>query len=94
MLYDKASAVVPVIIPTQASVVEAVVAVAEHCPVTLAKVGVTGAVVSFTVTVKEQVAFGEHPLFAVIVTVVTPLLKVDPVPVPAVPAVTVVAPAN
>src|SRR6185369_17959011 len=37
---------------------------------------------SVTVTVNEQVASGEQELCAVIVTLVTPLLKVEPLPVP------------
>ena len=49
------------IVPAQASVVVGAVAVAEHWPVTLAKVGVTGGVTSFTVTVKLQVVILPNP---------------------------------
>ena len=41
---------VPVIVPAQLSVVVGAVAVAEHSPVTLASVGVTGAVTSVIIT--------------------------------------------
>ena len=46
-------AVVLVIVPEQLSVAVGAVTVAEHCPVTVVKVGTlaTGAVVSFTITV-------------------------------------------
>ena len=40
--------VVPVMVPEHASVVVGAVGVTEHCPVTSASVGTTGAVVSST----------------------------------------------
>ena len=53
-----------------------------HCIVVLAGHVITGSSVSFTVIVKLQVAFGVHPFVAVMETVVTPLLKVEPEPLP------------
>ena len=84
--------------PGQLSEAEAVyVTTAPHAPVSLFLIILAGklsagASVSLTVTVKLQVALGEHPLLAVIVTVVTPLLKVEPLPVPL--PLPVVAPLN
>ena len=46
---------VPVITPEQLSVVVGGVTVTEHDPVTVAKVGTTGAILSVTFTVKLQV---------------------------------------
>ena len=51
MVIGKMVEVVPVIVPAQASVVVGAVGVPSHCPTfTLAKVGVTGATVSSTIT--------------------------------------------
>ena len=44
--YVNGSVVVPVIVPAQLSAVVGAVTVAEHCPVTVAKVGVAGGVTS------------------------------------------------
>ena len=86
-----ASLVEPVTVPAQLSVVVGAVAVAEHSPVTSAKVGVTGGVTSFTVTVNWHRAVADEQLLVnVILTVVTPLLNVEPLPVPV--PVPVVAP--
>jgi len=59
-------------VPAQLSVVVGIVTVAEHSPVTVAKVGTAGAVTSFTVTVKVSVSAVPQPLDAVAVTVVVP----------------------
>ena len=68
---------VPVIVLAQLSVVVGAVAVAEHSPVTSAKVGVVGASLSFTVTSNVQL---ENPtaFVAVAVTETVPTLKTDP----------------
>ena len=50
-MYDSGSEVVPVTTPATASVVTATGTVAEHWPVTVAKIGTTGGTVSFTTTV-------------------------------------------
>ena len=50
MLYVSGSVVVPVRVPEQLSDVVGAVAVAEHSPVTSAKVGVVGSVTSSTIT--------------------------------------------
>ena len=72
--------VVPVIVPAQASVVVGATGVPEHSPrLTLAKVGVTGGVTSFSVMVKVVVSVFPLPSLAVIAmscVVLCPLITV------------------
>ena len=66
-VYVKGSEVVPLIVPEQLSVVVGTVAVASHLPVTSAKIGVLGAILSSTVTI--AVADDTFPSFSVTVKV-------------------------
>ena len=73
-VYDVGSFVVPVIVPAQLSVVVGALAAAEHSPVASASVETTGASLSLTVTVNEQLEV-PHALEAVAVTAVVPTGK-------------------
>lgn len=91
-----ASVYVMAIVPPQLSVAVAVPALAgvagnPQASVTLAGQVITGACVSFTVTVKLHTTV-PHTLLAVMVTVVVPLLNVLPLPFPV--PLPVVAPLN
>jgi len=66
--------VVPVITPAQLSVVVGAVTVALHCPVIVLKTGVTGLMVSSTVTDTVHVLLFPAASVAVRVTLLTPVL--------------------
>ncbi len=71
--------VVPVITPSQLSVVVGDTAVPVHCPVTSANIGVAGFVVSFTVTLNVQLSVFPTSSSAVIVITVFPVITVPAV---------------
>ena len=87
--YVNGFVVVPVIVPAQLSVVVGAVTVAEHCPVTVAKVGVDGFVTSSTITVCVAVtvlplpSLNDHVTTVVHCVVIGKTVVVIPVVVPA-----------
>ena len=89
MLYVNGSVVVPVIAPAQLSVAVGAVAVIEHSFVKTGNVATfgTGAICSFTVMLKEQLALLPERSVEVYVSVVVPTGNVEPLGKPAVSVV-------
>jgi len=76
--YVNGLAVVPVIVPEQLSCIVGGVTVTEQEPLTVGREVTTGAELSATVTVNEQLEVFPDASVAVYVTVVVPTLNVDP----------------